>query len=109
MENKLIYKYIGLILYKYEKEVTIEVESALLTAMTCLDVIKIDVSRPINIMMCMNYQTMWKYNELTKQKKENEELLEFMMEHCRNSGWNKLYEELERTKSIESVLQYEYC
>lgn len=104
----LIYRYIGLILYAYEKEVTIDVENAMLASMTCLDLIKIDVSRPMNIMMCMNYHTMWLYNELTEQEEENKELLELMMAHCRNSGWSKLYKELEKTASIKAVLRYEY-
>lgn len=105
----LIYKYIGLILYEYHQEVTEDVESAMFASMTCLEQVKINFSLPINIMMCMNYQTMWIYNELTEQKEENEELLKIMMEHCKNSGWEKLYCELERMKNIKEVLRYEYC
>lgn len=106
---QLIYQYIGLILYEYEKEVTEDIETAMLISMNCLEEGKIDISCPINIMMCMTYQTMWLYNELTEQDEENEELLEIMMEHCKESNWSKLYQELEKTRSIKEVFRYEHC
>ncbi|MBR4026570.1 MAG: hypothetical protein IKJ01_03285 [Lachnospiraceae bacterium] len=88
---------------------TMEVESAFLSSMTCLKQSKINLNIPINIMMCMTYQTMWIYNELTEQTEENKEILELMMTHCKESGWEKLYQALVKTKNIKDVLRYEYC
>ena len=106
---QLIYRYIGLILYDYKEDMSMEAERAFLAAMTCLKEGTINLNEPINIMMCMNYQTMWLYNQLTKQEEENKELLELMMEHCKQSGWEKLYQALEETQNIWAALRYENC
>ena len=58
--------------------------------------------------MCITYQTMWIYNELTEQHKENEELLEIMQEHCQKSKWDKLYKTLVNRKNIKEMFIYEY-
>ena len=105
---QLIYKYIGLILCEYNGNMTMEAEGAFLASMTCLKEGKINLNVPINIMMCMTYQTMWIYNELTQQTEENEEILKLMMEHCKESGWEKLYQALINTKNIKAVLRYEH-
>ncbi|MBR4026974.1 MAG: hypothetical protein IKJ01_05380, partial [Lachnospiraceae bacterium] len=105
---QLIYKYIGLILCEYNGNMTMEAEGAFLASMTCLKEGKINLNVPINIMMCMTYQTMWIYNELTQQTEENEEILKLMMEHCKESGWEKLYQALVNAKNIKAVLRYEH-
>ncbi len=104
---QLIYKYIALILYDSNGNFA-SVEDALLQSITCIKIGKIDLQKPLNIMMCMTYQTMWIYNEVTGQEEENEELLEIMKEHCKNSGWDKLYEALEEQGSIKEVMRYEH-
>ena len=104
---QLIYKYIALILYESGWELE-DVEEALFFSMTCIEQAKIDLQKPINIMMCMTYQIMWIYNEVTEQEEENEELLLMMKEHAKKSGWDKLYQELEQKGNIKEVLRYEH-
>ena len=106
---QLIYRYIGLILYQYTENMNMEAERAFLASITAVKQGNINLREPINIIMCMNYQTMWLYNELTEQEDENKELLQWMMEHCKQSGWEKLYQALEKTESIWEVLRYENC
>ncbi len=103
----LICRYIGLILYESKADLEF-VEDALFQSMTCLEIGKVDLQKPLNIMMCMTYHTMWLYNEITEQEEENEELLEIMKEHCKISGWDKLYEALEEKESIKEVFRYEH-
>ncbi len=103
----LIYRYIGLILYESKADLEF-VEDALFQSMTCVEIGKIDLQKPLNIMMCMTYHTMWLYNEITEQEEENEELLEIIKEHCKISGWDKLYEALEENGSIKKVFRYEH-
>lgn len=66
------------------KKLEEDAENALLASMTCIKQATIHLQKPINIMMCITYQTMWLYNELTGQEEENEELLLIMKNIVKN-------------------------
>lgn len=106
---QLIYRYIGFILYKYAGEMTKEADYAIITSMQCIPNGNISRDKPLGILMCITYQTMWIYNELTSQYDGNSELLDIMKEHCRLSGWDKFYIALEETKQIPGIFTYEYA
>lgn len=108
--KQLIYRYIGLLLYEIQGEVSMEVEDAFEVSMNCLREGQINVDKNINIMMCITYQTMYLYNELTEPEEENQELFKIMKEHCARSrkGFQKMGEDL-KERGIKQILTYEYC
>ncbi len=118
---QLVYKYDGLILEAYYKNKNLlsehleEVNDAFMKSLSCIRDGVIDMRKPLNIFMLITYQTMATYNILTSQEKENEELLECMMDHVNmeETKWVELREKLnsiktEETRDLVSILCFEY-
>lgn len=106
---QLIYKYIGLILYKVTGKVDTRVEEAMYLSMTCIENGKINLNSNINILMCITYQTMSIFNQITKQEDENIYLENIFRKHCKECRWNHFIELLESGRSLDQLLNYEYC
>ena len=110
---ELIYRYMGLILYEYNKKrgtspVDEYVKDAFVNAVTCMEPAQIDMEKDLTIIMCISYHSMWKFNCITGQENRNEELIEFLQEHCRRSGWKELREKLQQVQNLDKVFEYEY-
>mgnify|MGYP001026666888 CR=1 FL=1 len=105
---ELIYKYIGLILYKITGKVDAKVEEAMYLSITCIENGKVNLNCNINILMCITYQTMSIFNHITEQEDENEYLVKVFRKHCETSGWHHLIDSLDSGKPLEQLLNYEY-
>lgn len=104
---QLIYKYIALLLYKKTGKVDEDVDEAFYYSITHLERGVIDLQEPLNILMCITYQTIWLYHKIRGWDKENKELLEVMKQHSKESNWSELYSLLIEKNSIEDILEYE--
>ena len=110
---ELIYRYMGLILYEYNKKrdvspVDEHVKDAFVNAVTCMEPAQIDMEKDLTIIMCISYHSMWKFNCMTGQESRNEELIELLQEHCRRSGWEELLEKLQQVQDLDQIFEYEY-
>ena len=110
---ELIYRYMGLILYEYNKKKGVSpvdeyVKDAFVNAVTCMEPAQIDMEKDLTIIMCISYHSMWKFNCITGQESRNEELIELLQEHCRRSGWEELREKLQQVQNLDKVFEYEY-
>ena len=110
---ELIYRYMGLILYEYNKKKGVSpvdeyVKDAFVNAVTCMEPAQIDMEKDLTIIMCISYHSMWKFNCITGQENRNEELIELLQEHCRRSGWEELREKLQQVQNLDKVFEYEY-
>ena len=100
---ELIYRYMGLILYEYNKKRDVSpvdeyVKDAFVNAVTCMEPAQIDMKQDLTIIMCISYHSMWKFNCMTGQESRNEELIELLQEHCRRSGWEELLKNYSRCR-----------
>lgn len=110
---ELIYRYMGLILYEYNKKRCVSsvdeyVKDAFVNAVTCMEPAQIDMEKDLTIIMCISYHSMWKFNCMTGQASRNEELIELLQEHCRRSGWEELLEKLQQVQDLDQIFEYEY-
>lgn len=110
---ELIYRYMGLILYEYNKKRDVSpvdeyVKDAFVNAVTCMEPAQIDMEKDLTIIMCISYHSMWKFNCMTGQESRNEELIELLQEHCQRSGWKELREKLQQVQDLDQVFEYEY-
>ena len=110
---ELIYRYMGLILYEYNKKKGVSpvdeyVKDAFVNAVTCMEPAQIDMEKDLTIIMCISYHSMWKFNCITGQESRNEELIELLQEHCRRSGWEELLEKLQQVQDLDQIFEYEY-
>lgn len=110
---ELIYRYMGLILYEYNKKkgtspVDEYVKDAFVNAVTCMEPAQIDMEKDLTIIMCISYHSMWKFNCITGQENRNEELIDLLQEHCQRSGWKELREKLQEMQDLDKVFEYEY-
>ena len=110
---ELIYRYMGLILYEYNKKRGVSsvdeyVKDAFVNAVTCMEPAQIDMKQDLTIIMCISYHSMWKFNCMTGQESRNEELIELLQEHCRRSGWEELLEKLQQVQDLDQIFEYEY-
>lgn len=110
---ELIYRYMGLILYEYNKKRDVSpvdeyVKDAFVNAVTCMEPAQIDMEKDLTIIMCISYHSMWKFNCMTGQENRNEELIELLQEHCRRSGWEELLEKLQQVQDLDQIFEYEY-
>ena len=110
---ELIYRYMGLILYEYNKKkgtspVDEYVKDAFVDAVTCMEPAQIDMEKDLTIIMCISYHSMWKFNCITGQENRNEELIDLLQEHCQRSGWKELREKLQEMQDLDKVFEYEY-
>lgn len=110
---ELIYRYMGLILYEYNKKKGVSpvdeyVKDAFVNAVTCMEPAQIDMEKDLTIIMCISYHSMWKFNCMTGQESRNEELIELLQEHCRRSGWEELLKKLQQVQDLDRVFEYEY-
>ena len=110
---ELIYRYMGLILYEYNKKkgtspVDEYVKDAFVNAVTCMEPAQIDMEKDLTIIMCISYHSMWKFNCITGQESRNEELIDLLQEHCRRSGWEELLEKLQQVQDLDQIFEYEY-
>ena len=110
---ELIYRYMGLILYEYNKQRGVSsvdeyVKDAFVNAVTCMEPAQIDMKQDLTIIMCISYHSMWKFNCMTGQESRNEELIELLQEHCRRSGWEELLEKLQQVQDLDQIFEYEY-
>ena len=110
---ELIYRYMGLILYEYNKKRCVSsvdeyVKDAFVNAVICMEPAQIDMEKDLTIIMCISYHSMWKFNCMTGQENRNEELIELLQEHCRRSGWEELLEKLQQVQDLDQIFEYEY-
>ena len=110
---ELIYRYMGLILYEYNKKRCVSsvdeyVKDAFVNAVTCMEPAQIDMEKDLTIIMCISYHSMWKFNCMTGQESRNEELIDLLQEHCRRSGWEELLEKLQQVQDLDQIFEYEY-
>lgn len=110
---ELIYRYMGLILYEYNKKRDVSpvdeyVKDAFVNAVTCMEPAQIDMEKDLTIIKCISYHSMWKFNCMTGQESRNEELIELLQEHCRRSGWEELLEKLQQVQDLDQIFEYEY-
>lgn len=110
---ELIYRYMGLILYEYNKKRCVSsvdeyVKDAFVNAVICMEPAQIDMEKDLTIIMCISYHSMWKFNCMTGQENRNEELIELLQEHCRRSGWEELVEKLQQVQDLDQIFEYEY-
>lgn len=110
---ELIYRYMGLILYEYNKKRCVSsvdeyVKDAFVNAVICMEPAQIDMEKDLTIIMCISYHSMWKFNCMTGQENKNEELIELLQEHCRRSGWEELLEKLQQVQDLDQIFEYEY-
>lgn len=110
---ELIYRYMGLILYEYNKKKGVSpvdeyVKDAFVNAVTCMEPAQIDMEKDLTIIMCISYHSMWKFNCITGQESRNEELIDLLQEHCRRSGWEELLEKLQQVQDLDQIFEYEY-
>lgn len=110
---ELIYRYMGLILYEYNKKRCVSsvdeyVKDAFVNAVTCMEPAQIDMEKDLTIIMCISYHSMWKFNCMTGQESRNEELIELLQEHCWRSGWEELLEKLQQVQDLDQIFEYEY-
>lgn len=110
---ELIYRYMGLILYEYNKKRGVSsvdeyVKDAFVNAVTCMEPAQIDMEKDLTIIMCISYHSMWKFNCMIGQESRNEELIELLQEHCRRSGWEELLEKLQQVQDLDQIFEYEY-
>ena len=110
---ELIYRYMGLILYEYNKKKGVSpvdeyVKDAFVNAVTCMEPAQIDMEKDLTIIMCISYHSMWKFNCMTGQESRNEELIELLQEHCRRSGWEELLKKLQQVQDLDQIFEYEY-
>lgn len=110
---ELIYRYMGLILYEYNKKRCVSsvdeyVKDAFVNAVTCMEPAQIDMEKDLTIIMCISYHSMWKFNCMIGQESRNEELIELLQEHCRRSGWEELLEKLQQVQDLDQIFEYEY-
>lgn len=104
----LIYKYIGIILYKLNGNVFSEdVEFAMEMACSCDDSIKIRANQQLNILTIMTYQTKWLINEMKEMPQENEHLLEKFLIHSKddNVGIIHYYKKAESLRELSEILR----
>ena len=110
---ELIYRYLGLILYEYNKKMGVPdvdeyVRDAFVSAVTCMESAQIDMEKELTIIMCISYHSMWKFNCMIGQSGRNDELVELLQEHCRRSGWKELLEKLQQVQDLDQIFKYEY-
>lgn len=110
---ELIYRYMGRILYEYNKKKGVSpvdeyVKDAFVNAVTCMEPAQIDMEKDLTIIMCISYHSMWKFNCMTGQESRNEELIELLQEHCRRSGWEELLKKLQQVQDLDQIFEYEY-
>lgn len=110
---ELIYRYMGLILYEYNKKRGVSsvdeyVKDAFVNAVICMETAQIDMEKDLTIIMCISYHSMWKFNCMIGQESRNEELIELLQEHCRRSGWEELLEKLQQVQDLDQIFEYEY-
>lgn len=103
----LIYKYIALIISKKEPDNHADIHYFFEKAVTVLDQGIINARKDINILMCVNYQTTWIYNQLMNRNDKNRKLLSTFLEHCHNSGWYDVENKIKETQSLEKLVGYE--
>lgn len=51
---------------------------------------------PLNILMCMNYETQSIWNRISENQNKNEDLLETLLFHAQKEGWTYLAEKYNR-------------
>lgn len=101
-----IYRNIGLILSACNRTSAWE---AFYKAMTTVNESKINLNKPLNILMVINYQTIALSNCYIQQEQDNVELKNLLIEHCQKSGWTELEKELSKGRKMIDILSYEYC
>lgn len=106
----LIYRYIAqLAYYRNGNKIDDLVLDAFEKSLSCCDMAIIDEKEPLNIIMCINYDTQRIYNQILEVEEKNAKLVYALIGHAKRSGWKRLTDILEKTKTLEGVLNFEYC
>lgn len=106
----LIYRYIAqLVYYKNGNKVDALVIDAFEKSLSCCDMAIINEKEPLNIIMCINYDTRRIYNQILETGEQNVKLVYALLDHAKKSGWKRLADILEKTKTLEGLLNFEYC
>ena len=106
----LIYRYLALLEYKQNGNVKNKfVSEAFRRSLLSCEEADIRTDIPLNILMCMNYETQSIWNRISENQNKNEDLLETLLFHAQKEGWTYLAEKIQQTGSFEGLLEFEYC
>lgn len=106
----LIYRYLALLEYKQNGNVKNKfVSEAFRRSLLSCEEAEIRTDIPLNILMCMNYETQSIWNRISENQNKNEDLLETLLFHAQKEGWTYLAEKIQQTGSFEGLLEFEYC
>ena len=105
---ELIYKYIGLLLFRNSNKVTGEVHKAFQYAIRSTGISSSDQNASLNIKEVMAYQIKAVYNEICGRESDTEEMRKHLIERCQTYGWIELYNRLNDGLPMTKLLSYEY-
>lgn len=105
-----LYRYIGIVLYKRNGNVVDEfADTAFSYAETCYEDAEMDFDKPLNMLICIKFDTERIRNDLQGNQELNGALVKALYSQARNSGWNILEKKLENKDSLKEVFELEYC
>ncbi len=111
---QLIYKYIGLILLKkgYNEEASFAAEKSVSAIPEAVP----DLMKPLSILMCMSYQTMWIFAKESGDAEEMETVWDRIIGHIdrtvavgKEYGWGILKQKILTEGGLENILTYMYA
>ena len=106
----LIYRYLALLEYvRNNNQANRLVLDAFHRSMTCCDEAVIHIDRPLNILMCINYDTQSIWNHVLDDEDANADLLDMLLFHAQKYKWNSLADKIRQTGSFQGLLEFEYC
>ena len=105
---ELVYKYIGLLLYRNSDTVTVNVKKAFQYALNSTGFSMLNKDAPLNIIEIRAYQIWAIYNEINGRPSDTDKVQKLLMKRCRAYGWNELFEKLKKGLPMTDLLSYEY-
>ena len=105
---ELVYKYIGLILFRDSCRVTTDIEKAFLNAVKYTGIGAMNSETPLNYMEVTAYQIGAIFNSLCARESDTENMRAHLIERCRKYGWQELLDRLKAGLPMTELLGYEY-
>ena len=105
---ELVYKYIGLLLYRNNQVITFNVQKAFHYAISSTGVRFLNQNNSLNISEIMAYQIWAIYNELDKNYSDTNDAQNYLLQRCCTNGWSELHKKLLEGLPMTRMLSYEY-
>ena len=105
---ELVYKYIGLLLFRNGQEITDKVYKAFRYALSSTEAASFNSHTALDITEITAYQTWAIYNEVCGRKADMDTVRGQLLKRCSTDGWNELSEKLENGLPLTELLSYEY-